>query len=107
MGQHGVILATTDGGQTWTHQQSGTDERLNDVHFLDAQKGWAVGAQGTLLQTTDGGNKWAIIFENRTGNSYVSMWFPMHLQSLYVTKAGTGFAIGFPVFEAVPRKPTP
>ncbi len=35
-----------------------TDARLNDVCFVDAQNGWAVGDRGTIVATTDGGNTW-------------------------------------------------
>jgi photosystem II stability/assembly factor-like uncharacterized protein len=31
---------------------------LNDVFFLDAQTGWAVGERGTILHTDDGGDTW-------------------------------------------------
>jgi photosystem II stability/assembly factor-like uncharacterized protein len=31
---------------------------LHAVHFLDQQRGWAVGGSGVLLETTDGGATW-------------------------------------------------
>ena len=51
----GTILATTNGGGTWTPQSSGTTNDLTAVDFLDASRGWAVGDQGTILATTNGG----------------------------------------------------
>src|SRR5262249_17025874 len=57
-----VILRTTDGGTTWTRQESGTNENIEGVFFLDADTGIAVtkGAAygGSVLRTTDGGATW-------------------------------------------------
>ena len=35
-----------------------TDARLNDVCFIDAQKGWAVGDRGAVWHTDNGGKLW-------------------------------------------------
>jgi len=51
----GAIVATTDGGATWTAQSSGTTESLTGVVFVDAKHGWVVGSSGTILATTNGG----------------------------------------------------
>lgn len=56
VGEAGTIVHTTDGGSTWTIQNSGTSEPLNAVHFKDALHGWAVG--NIPLYTTDGGRTW-------------------------------------------------
>lgn len=37
------------------------DAELNDVQFLDADFGWAVGERGTILKTTNGGRTWEVI----------------------------------------------
>jgi hypothetical protein len=50
------ILATTDGGQTWTTQDSGQLD-LVSVDFISNQTGWAVGLH-SLLVTNDGGQHW-------------------------------------------------
>ena len=49
-GKPGTILATDNGGKTWTAQTSGTQAELNSVHFSDASHGWAVG--GCLANQT-------------------------------------------------------
>ncbi|MCK6556118.1 YCF48-related protein [Candidatus Binatia bacterium] len=59
VGEFGVILNSTDGGQTFHPQTSPTESSLFGVHFVDAQRGWAVGLEGTLIATTDGGMTWA------------------------------------------------
>lgn len=60
VGHDGVILATADGGVTWTHQDSGKDLEtiFLDVFFSDAQHGLAVGAYGKCVLTLDGGRTW-------------------------------------------------
>ena len=68
VGERGVILRTSDGGETWT-VQSGYDETKPsywDVCFVSASCGWVVGYTGTLdspgqavvLHTSDGGQNW-------------------------------------------------
>ena len=43
VGEGGTIVATRDGGTSWSAQVSGTDKALFGVHFADARTGWAVG----------------------------------------------------------------
>jgi photosystem II stability/assembly factor-like uncharacterized protein len=68
VGDRGAIWATTNGGQTWHAQPSGTTARLESVWFVDAENGWAAGgvatpythvSTGVVLRTTDGGQKWS------------------------------------------------
>jgi len=51
----GAALRTDDGGVTWQAQTSNTQSRLNDVCFVDALRGWAVGNGGTIVHTSRGG----------------------------------------------------
>ncbi len=51
----GAILRTDDGGVGWQAQASHTSRRLNDVFFVDALRGWAVGEGGTIVHTARGG----------------------------------------------------
>jgi photosystem II stability/assembly factor-like uncharacterized protein len=55
VGDKGVILATTDRGESWTLQNSGTNRALFAVDFRDDNEGYAVGGGGTILRTIDGG----------------------------------------------------
>jgi len=50
-----AILATTNGGATWSAQSSGSTAGLSGVTFVDATHGWAVGTGGVILATTTGG----------------------------------------------------
>jgi photosystem II stability/assembly factor-like uncharacterized protein len=56
VGAGGAILRTTDGGNTWGVQPSGTSTRLFGVSFTDASTGAVVGKDGMILWTTTGGN---------------------------------------------------
>jgi len=51
----GAILRTDDGGSTWQTQTANSQFLLNDVFFIDAQRGWAVGNNGTIVHTAYGG----------------------------------------------------
>lgn len=60
VGQWGVILATSDGGEHWQQQRLDID---NDrpffaLHFFDAKHGVAVGLWSLALTTADGGQTW-------------------------------------------------
>ena len=57
-GRWGTILHTTDGGKTWSVQDSGTRNTLGGIYFVDRQNGWAVGNMGTIIHSSDGGKTW-------------------------------------------------
>ena len=66
-GNGGVILHTEDGGSNWWLQQSGTQNDISDLFFLNSDTGWATAFNfstqpfGTLLlKTTDGGQEWSV-----------------------------------------------
>ncbi len=54
----GRIYKTTDGGDNWFRQVSGTQEALFSVDFVDELNGTICGFNGTILHTTDGGQTW-------------------------------------------------
>lgn len=57
-GRWGNILHTTDGGNTWMPQNSGTDYTLSSIYFVDPKRGWSVGDEGIIIHTKDGGKTW-------------------------------------------------
>lgn len=61
VGHDSVILATSDGGDTWTQQFSAPAEQrpLLDILPIDANAGIAVGAYGAYYETADGGKSWS------------------------------------------------
>ncbi|MFC2088818.1 YCF48-related protein [Calditrichota bacterium] len=52
------ILHTSDGGLSWSNQQSNTNKTLFDIEFVDDMHGWIVGELGLILRTSDGGENW-------------------------------------------------
>jgi len=69
-GEGGMLMKTTDGGNSGFQLNSGTDVLLYDVDFLDADTGYVGGATGTLLKTTDGGSTWNSISTGITSSIY-------------------------------------
>jgi len=84
VGSSGRILKTTNGGQSWTVQASGTTVSLSDVYFVNADTGWAVGQYGTILKTTNGGQTWT----PQTSNTVA------HLGRVFFVDANNGWADG-------------
>jgi photosystem II stability/assembly factor-like uncharacterized protein len=54
----GVIVRSTDGGETWTVRAPVGNRFLRAVAFSDERNGTAVGDYGTIFRTTDGGEHW-------------------------------------------------
>jgi photosystem II stability/assembly factor-like uncharacterized protein len=67
VGTGGIILRTTDGGQTWSPVASGTTADLRSVAFSGTGHGVITGGNG-LLYTADNGASWA---PTRPGDSGV------------------------------------
>lgn len=90
VGHDAQILASTDGGATWSKQfeDLSREAPLLDVTFLDAQHGFAVGAYGALLETTDGGQHWQDVAE-RLDNAD-----QLHLNGIAVIKDAGLFIVG-------------
>lgn len=85
VGSGGAIYRTLNGGRSWLPQNSGVENDLFDVKFLDAAEGWAVGAAGVVLHTTDGGAHWAI---ERSVTEH-------NLERLFFADNAHGWAVGF------------
>jgi photosystem II stability/assembly factor-like uncharacterized protein len=58
VGDEGEIVSSTDGGEHWDAQESGSKDQLLYVQFSDSNHGWAIGSQASLLSTSDGGKTW-------------------------------------------------
>lgn len=57
--QAGLIRRSDDRGATWRIVSRESEITINDIAFLNADKGFAATAQpGLILVTTDGGNTW-------------------------------------------------
>ncbi|MBI1806339.1 MAG: hypothetical protein HYR76_04730 [Ignavibacteria bacterium] len=83
-GASGLILNTTDSGQTWHIQNTGVQSTLRAIQFLDASTGWCVGDDGAILTTTNGGSTW--------GNQSVITY--EDFAGIYFTSPTIGIAVG-------------
>lgn len=70
VGDRGLVLRTTNGGERWRQAKTPTDVRLDGVSFIDSDHGWAVGgrlrpytheSRGVVLATSNGGRDWQAI----------------------------------------------
>jgi photosystem II stability/assembly factor-like uncharacterized protein len=57
-GDGAVLLATHDGGATWTSVDAKVQMGLAAIDFVDSDYGWAVGDAGVITHTEDGGATW-------------------------------------------------
>ncbi len=64
------VLHSGDSGQTWELFRTDQNVPLRAITFVDAQRGWAVGALGTILATRDGGKSWRRL---RSGGTRVAL----------------------------------
>lgn len=71
VGENGLILATENGGQTWSTQLIDTKRQLNGIYFINTTIGWVVGNNGTIARSSSGGYSWIVlpsgIVENLNG----------------------------------------
>ena len=79
----GVIMKTTDGGETWQTQV--TAATVREFQFLDGRCGFAVGGK-TILQTKDGGDTW----KNLTPDDERIT----DLRGVYFVDANNGWVVG-------------
>lgn len=61
VGDFGIVLISSDDGETWTQSRVPTRSMLTGVWFHDANLGWAVGHDAVVLKTTDGGASWRLV----------------------------------------------
>jgi len=71
VGDYGIVVLTTNGGNSWDVQNIGTNN-FNSVSFYGPNTGWIAGSGGSIYKTGNGGLNW----ENQTYNttqSYLSV----------------------------------
>jgi photosystem II stability/assembly factor-like uncharacterized protein len=65
VGERGHVVASDDGGASWTQAAVPVSTDLTAVSFPSARRGWAVGHGGVVLATADGGRTWAKQLDGR------------------------------------------
>lgn len=90
---HGTILHTTDGGNTWSKQDSGATGHLGYLYavtFTDLINGWAVGSswdvKARILHTTNGGQDWSLQYSGNEGTT---------LRDVTFIDSQNGWAVGY------------
>lgn len=86
-GEFGLLLETTDGGRTFTRQNTCTDRILYGLAMIDGKHSLAVGANGTAIETTDGGHSWTALPTGTTEHLF-GVWAD-EKRALLVGAAGT------------------
>jgi len=95
VGNYGLIEKTIDGGVTWKKQNSGVNNTIFKVKFVDENTGWALikggvqGSQGSVLRTVDGGNTWT----NHT--IYPKTIYLEFINAMFFNDAKNGFVVGY------------
>ena len=56
-GDDGFLAVTNDGGVSWTKQDIGTQENINEIYFRNEKNGYLVAGR-KLFITADSGNSW-------------------------------------------------
>jgi hypothetical protein len=91
VGTAGQILKTTDGGSTWSFQNSDLPTprpTLFSVFFVDSLVGFASGANGAVIRTVNGGDDWTML-PSVTTNILYSAGFANADVGWVVGKGGT------------------
>ncbi len=60
VGEQGLVLNSTDKGDSWTEKSIQTSTNLMAAYFESGSRGWVVGDSGKIFYTSDGGSNWAI-----------------------------------------------
>ena len=81
-----IILRTTDGGETWVNQPSGTTATLYGVWMIDSLNVWTVGLSGLVLHSVDGGQSWETVD--------IGMETPFRLTAIAFADERTGMIVG-------------
>jgi photosystem II stability/assembly factor-like uncharacterized protein len=93
VGENGTIWATSDGGENWKLQVSGTSTPLLGVNCVDAAHAWAVGVGktgGVILATSNDRENWT---EQRSDTSGILLTSVQFLDSRRGWVAGDKGAI--------------
>lgn len=89
VGNQGVVLKTTNGGQNWTKLQLNVNVNLLELYFLDANTGWLVGDAGTICKTTDGGATWSYHYLDSAINIDLQSVFALNSSDVIVGGSNT------------------
>jgi photosystem II stability/assembly factor-like uncharacterized protein len=90
VGEEGIILHTTNGGNDWTSVGSNFTQHIDDVQFLNTTTGF-LATEGKLYKTIDGMNMWT----EQLGIDSI----PYTFYAISMLTVDTGFASGHGIFK--------
>jgi photosystem II stability/assembly factor-like uncharacterized protein len=92
IGTGGKIIASDDGGFTWSPQNSGTANTLGSIYFMNNEIGFASGYNRTLLSTHNKGITWVSIpVVSDTGTIYSSLCSDSQKNLYFISNYGEVF----------------
>lgn len=83
---YALLIVCNSSISQWILQQSGTNQILYDLHFINEQTGWAIGLGSTILKTTNGGVNW---FQQQSNLSSAR-----NLTGIDMLDINTGYIVG-------------
>ena len=95
VGLRGLVVVSTDRGNTWRQAKVPVQSDLLAVHFPTARTGWAVGHDGVVLRSDDGGDTWVKQLDARAAGQM----FRKH----YEDRAAAGDALAKEALKQIER----
>jgi photosystem II stability/assembly factor-like uncharacterized protein len=74
-GLSGLLMKTTDGGNTWIHLPSPLTSNYWYLDFIDADTGYVVSSDAKVIKTTDGGQSWSMNTLSAIGTTLYKIYF--------------------------------
>jgi hypothetical protein len=87
-GTNGMVLATSDGGSTWTDVSAPTTETLDGVVAFSADHWIVVGYAGVIYETRSAGASWQLL-PSGTASDLRALWAPDEVSIWTVGEGGT------------------
>jgi photosystem II stability/assembly factor-like uncharacterized protein len=99
-----TVLKTADGGRTWAEVPYQFEEaieyepnRISQVFFIDARRGWLLKSKGSIFRTEDGGRSWVRILDGAKsattegGIGFCQLWFESAMRGWLIGSNGKLF----------------
>ena len=88
VGNAGVVLKTTNGGQNWLTLSTGSTRKNLALYFVNQSTGFVCGLDNTVLKTTNGGTNWNILRQINGGLTISSIYFLNETTGYITTNEG-------------------
>jgi len=89
----GIVIKTTNGGNTWTSLWTGTDQGIEGMSFPDLQTGYVCGWSAYFAKTTNGGTSWTVQSPGTDVDYYTDVAFKDPNNGVVSATTGSGMGI--------------